>query len=91
MKQPIPLFIVFRALGILSDKEICEKIVLDIDNPNNKIFIDSLKASIVEANNYIDYESSIKYITSQVIYNPLFSNFVETLDSLEEFLCFKKG
>tara|TARA_A100001388_G_scaffold274699_1_gene258770 strand:- start:2180 stop:5731 length:3552 start_codon:yes stop_codon:yes gene_type:complete len=71
IKQPIPLIVLFRGLGIISDKEICEKIVLDINNPNNKIFIDNLKASIVEANNYIDYESSIKYITSQVIYNPL--------------------
>ncbi len=71
IKQPIPLVIIFRALGIISDKEICEKIVLDIDNPNNKIFIDKLKASIVEANNYTDFESCIKYITSQVIYTPL--------------------
>jgi DNA-directed RNA polymerase II subunit RPB2 len=71
IKQPIPLIILFRALGIISDKEICEKIVLDIDDPNNKKFIDNLKASIVEANNYICYESAIKYITSHVIYTPL--------------------
>ena len=32
MKQPIPLFIVFRALGILSDREICEYIVYNIDD-----------------------------------------------------------
>jgi DNA-directed RNA polymerase II subunit RPB2 len=31
MKQPIPLFIVFRALGVLSDREICEYIVYNID------------------------------------------------------------
>lgn len=30
MKQPIPLFIVFRALGVLSDREICEYIVYNI-------------------------------------------------------------
>ena len=29
MKQPIPLFVVFRALGVISDREICEYIVLN--------------------------------------------------------------
>ena len=71
MKQPIPLVILFRALGILSDKEICEKVVLDIEDPNNKTFIENLKASIVEANGYTTQEAAIKYITSQVLYTPL--------------------
>ena len=31
MKQPIALFIVFRALGVLSDREICEYIVYQIN------------------------------------------------------------
>jgi len=71
IKQPIPIFIVFRALGILSDKEICKKIVLDVDNINNKNYIDKLQASIVEANMYMTEDLALKYITSQVIYTPL--------------------
>jgi len=35
MKQPIPLFIVFRALGVLSDREICEYIVYNIAGPGS--------------------------------------------------------
>ena len=42
IKQPIPLIVLFRGLGIISDKEICEKIVLDI-KIQKKIFIDNLK------------------------------------------------
>ena len=71
LKQPIPLVIAFRALGIISDKEICEKIVLDIESPNNKIFLENIKASLVEANTCMTQEAAIKYITSQVIYTPL--------------------
>jgi DNA-directed RNA polymerase beta subunit len=71
LKMPIPIVIIFRALGVLSDKEICKKILLDIEDPNNKIFIENLRASIVEANNYTTQEAALKYITGQVIYTPL--------------------
>tara|TARA_Y100000591_G_C21854072_1_gene713740 strand:+ start:2911 stop:6459 length:3549 start_codon:yes stop_codon:yes gene_type:complete len=71
IKQPIPLFILFRALGIISDKEICKKIVLDIEGEHNQKFLDQLAASISESNNYITEEAALKYIISQVIYTPL--------------------
>jgi DNA-directed RNA polymerase II subunit RPB2 len=71
VKQPIPLFIVFRALGVLSDKEICEKILLDINDSKNKNILDALQASIIEANKHISQEECIKYITSFVMYTPI--------------------
>ncbi len=49
VKTPIPLFVAFRALGILSDEDICKIIVLDIDNDKNKTILKCLQASIVEA------------------------------------------
>ena len=71
LKNPIPVVILFRALGIISDKEICEKIVLDLNNPLYEVFIKELKASIIEGNNILDYESAMKYITSNVMYTPM--------------------
>ena len=71
VKQPIPLFIVFRALGVISDKEICEYILLDLDFPKYKTMLDNLQASIIEANKYLTNEECIRYITSFVIYTPI--------------------
>ena len=71
MKNPIPIFILFRVFNIISDKDICKYILLDIDNKNNNEYLDILKASIEEASNYNNYETCIKYITSNVIYTPI--------------------
>ena len=71
VKQPIPLFIVFRALGVISDKDVCRKILLDLDDDKNKDLLQSLQASIIEANKYLTQEECIKYITSFVMYTPI--------------------
>ena len=71
VKQPIPLFIVFRALNIISDKEICEYILLNISLDKYKPMLENLQASIIEANKYMTYEDAIKYITGNVSYTPI--------------------
>ena len=71
VKQPLPLFIVFRALGVISDKEICEKIILNIEDSKYAIMLESLQASIIDSNKYLTQEEAIKYITSFVIYTPI--------------------
>jgi DNA-directed RNA polymerase II subunit RPB2 len=71
VKQPIPLFIVFRALGVISDKEICEKIILNIDSHKHTEMIKGLQASIIDANEFMTQQDCIKYITSYVMYTPI--------------------
>ena len=71
LKIPVPLFIVFRALNIINDKDICQKIILNVDDENNKEILAFIQASIVDANNIMDNEEAIKYITNCVIYTPL--------------------
>ena len=69
--MPIPLFIIFRAYGIITDRDICEKILLDCECTHLSRMLYSLKASIVDANEYLTQESAIKYITSNVMYTPI--------------------
>ena len=73
IKIPIPLFLVFRALGIVSDKDICAKIVLDTDSNDNetKAMMLALRGSIVDANKHLTQEEALVYITSQAMYTPL--------------------
>jgi DNA-directed RNA polymerase beta subunit len=89
MKQPVPLFVVFRALGVISDLEICEYIVYNItetgDNnsgnnnakdgvPTSSVttkLLESLQASIIDANGIMTQEDAIRYITTQVIFTPI--------------------
>jgi len=71
IKQPVPLFILFRALGINSDKNICEMIVLDIENEKMKKMLYGLKASIVQASKYITQEEALDYIVNLAMYTPI--------------------
>jgi DNA-directed RNA polymerase beta subunit len=73
VKQPMPLFVVFRALGVISDKEICSKILLDIDNAeeSNINMLAALHASIFDANKLLTQDECIKHITCNVMYTPI--------------------
>jgi DNA-directed RNA polymerase II subunit RPB2 len=71
IKNPIELFVLFRALGIDNDKEICNYIVLDVDNNENQYLLEYLQASIIDSNKFITQEDAIQHITSYVAYTPI--------------------
>lgn len=71
LKQPVPIAILYRALGILSDKDICKYILLDINDINHKKMLLFLKASLVEANSVLTQEAAMEYIDSVVAYTPI--------------------
>ena len=71
LKRQIPLFILFRALGLKSDKEICNIICLDIENAENADILNYLKASILQTSDCVTYEDCLKYVINSVIYTPL--------------------
>lgn len=73
VKHPLPLFVLFRALSVLSDKDICEKIMLDIEGGNNnEAILASLQASIIDANTVLTHEDAMRQLTSNVMYTPMY-------------------
>lgn len=77
IKQPIPLFILFRAFGIVSDKDICQKILLHVENPDCENYVQlltALHASAVDANEYRTTKDALQYITSNVMYNTIYTD-----------------
>ena len=71
IKSPIPLFILFRALGIIEDKKICSYILLSLKDKKMSRMLFSLKASIIEANTCLTKEDAIQYIVSHAMYTPI--------------------
>ena len=73
IKLPIELFVVFRALGVMSDKAICEYILLDIptESSEQRQILEFLQASIIDANKYMTQEDALRHITAAVAYTPL--------------------
>lgn len=71
VRQPIELFALFRALGVLSDKDICSYIMLDVNHPNNAEVLQYLQASIIDANKYMTQEDAMRHLTAWVSYTPL--------------------
>jgi DNA-directed RNA polymerase II subunit RPB2 len=62
VKKPVPLFILMRALGVISDKEIIEYCLLDLEK--NKEYIDLFIPSVHDANKIFNQETALKYIAS---------------------------
>jgi len=62
VRKPIPLFIVMRALGVISDKKIIEYCLLDLEQ--NSTYIDLLLPSIHDANKIFNQETALEFIST---------------------------
>jgi DNA-directed RNA polymerase II subunit RPB2 len=74
-KPEIPLWVFFIALGIESDKEIIEKIVYDVNAPENQAYLRLLRGSINDFNTISDFKGdnrrqsvALEYLTRQISY-----------------------
>ena len=71
IRKPIPLFIIFRALGVISDKDISSKIVLDVASRSVQKVLETLRGSVIEACEVYTQEDAIQYITAHAMYTPI--------------------
>ena len=62
IRKPIPLFIVMRALGIISDKEIITTCVLDIDKYEE--YIEEFRSCVYDAGNIFTQQAALKFMAS---------------------------
>ena len=60
VKKPVPLFILMRALGVISDKDIIRTCLLDIEK--NESMVDLFIPSVHDANKFFTQQNSLQYI-----------------------------
>ena len=68
LKNPLPLFVVFRALGIINDEDICKRIVLDTTHERTAMLMKCLQGSVVEANKFLTQECAMKQVVANVMF-----------------------
>lgn len=69
VRIPIPLFIVMRALGIVSDKDICKTILHDLNE--NEHYLEMLRPSIHDAGPIFNQKTALEYIGSFTKYHSI--------------------
>lgn len=62
VRKPVPLFVVFRALGILSDRKIIETCLLDMDKYEH--MVDLFIPSVHDAGSFTTQALALEYIAS---------------------------
>ena len=71
IRYPVELFVIYRALGVLTDKNIMNYILLDVDHASNHELSVFLQATIIDGNKYMTQEESRKHLISYLSYTQL--------------------
>tara|TARA_B100000787_G_scaffold170083_1_gene163891 strand:- start:564 stop:5168 length:4605 start_codon:yes stop_codon:yes gene_type:complete len=62
MHTQIPLFVLFRLLGVESDKDILDLILYDLDSEKSQLFLEHLRPSLENNGDIYDKISAMKYL-----------------------------
>ena len=74
INNDIPIFIVFRALGVISDENICSLIIPNIDSSVGKKMLDILKPSVHEGSIINNQKDAITFLKSKISSNYMTKN-----------------
>lgn len=67
MRQELPLFVVFRALGVISDKQIIHSILYYLDDSEITPYFELIRPSIEEASQIKDQQTALEYCSKYII------------------------
>jgi DNA-directed RNA polymerase II subunit RPB2 len=76
VRKPVPLFILMRALGVVSDKEIIKTCLLDLEQ--NSSYIDFFIPSVHDANKFFNQQTALEFI-AELTKRGTISNVIEIL------------
>ena len=62
VRKPVPLFILMRALGVISDKDIIQTCILDMDKYAD--YVDMFTPSVYDAGKIFTQEAALQYIST---------------------------
>ena len=82
LKNEIPVFIMFRALNILSDYEIIHHILYDMDKKRNKHILEELKACCDDAIGVNTREDALEYILRNITGNMKNNKTIDNVESV---------
>jgi len=71
-KEDIPLFILFKALGVANDRDIYTMIIGDLDNPLSNNYVNTLYYSSEECREkgIVSQDMALNYLTTKIKNNP---------------------
>lgn len=73
LKQPVPLYTLFRALGVMTDKAITKMLLVNVESeePLMKTCLEFLTASMYESASHLTQASALSLLASYAIYIPI--------------------
>ena len=66
LRSEVPLFIMFRALGVLTDVEILEHIIYDIEDTKHQRFLSEMMATIEDSSEIHTQEEALQYLSKYI-------------------------